>query len=64
MAYVLNSAPKRNLIRIIVWQISIIFSILFYFISSIQDWFSRQQLVMLVLIVNIALAIMFFKILT
>ena len=29
-----------------------------------QDWFSRQQLVMLVLIVNIALGIMFFKMLT
>nr|CAD7437976.1 unnamed protein product [Timema bartmani] len=28
------------------------------------DWFSRQQLVMLVLFVNISLAIMFFKLLT
>ena len=31
---------------------------------SPQDWFSRQQLILLVLIVNIALAIMFFKMLT
>jgi junctophilin len=29
-----------------------------------QDWFSRQQLVMLVLFINISLAIMFFKLLT
>jgi len=29
-----------------------------------QDWFSRQQLVMLVLFINISLALMFFKLLT
>nr|CAD7411003.1 unnamed protein product [Timema cristinae] len=32
--------------------------------GEIEDWFSRQQLVMLVLFVNISLAIMFFKLLT
>ncbi|XP_055682025.1 junctophilin-1 isoform X2 [Lutzomyia longipalpis] len=32
--------------------------------KGLKDWFSRQQLVMLVLVVNIALAIMFFKMLT
>lgn len=38
---------------------------LLYLVSpQVRDWFSRQQLVMLVLIVNIALAILFFKILT
>ncbi|XP_023224547.1 junctophilin-1-like [Centruroides sculpturatus] len=31
---------------------------------DVKDWFSRQQLVMLVLFVNISLAIMFFKLLT
>ncbi|XP_022193250.2 junctophilin-1 isoform X2 [Nilaparvata lugens] len=31
---------------------------------AVKDWFSRQQLVMLVLFVNISLAIMFFKLLT
>lgn len=30
----------------------------------LQDWFSRQQLVLLVLVVNIALAILFFRMLT
>lgn len=29
-----------------------------------QDWFSRQQLVMLVLFINISLALMFIKLLT
>lgn len=38
---------------------------LLYLVSpKVKDWFSRQQLVMLVLIINIALAIMFFKMLT
>ncbi|XP_055682035.1 uncharacterized protein LOC129789307 isoform X4 [Lutzomyia longipalpis] len=38
---------------------------LLYLVSpQVKDWFSRQQLVMLVLVVNIALAIMFFKMLT
>ncbi|CAB3372089.1 uncharacterized protein jp isoform X4 [Cloeon dipterum] len=30
----------------------------------VKDWFSRQQLVFLVLFINISLAIMFFKLLT
>lgn len=37
-------------------------TILFSVVS--QEWFSRQQLVMFVLFVNISLAIMFFKLLT
>lgn len=34
------------------------------FRTVFQDWFSRQQLVMLVLFINISLALMFFKLLT
>ncbi|XP_037034029.1 uncharacterized protein LOC119072829 isoform X4 [Bradysia coprophila] len=38
---------------------------LLYLVSPpVKDWFSRQQLVMLVLLINIALALMFFKMLT
>ncbi|XP_077300718.1 uncharacterized protein LOC143921343 [Arctopsyche grandis] len=38
---------------------------LLYLVSpQVKDWFSRQQLVLLVLFVNISLAIMFFKLLT
>ncbi|XP_026468435.1 uncharacterized protein LOC113380890 isoform X5 [Ctenocephalides felis] len=38
---------------------------LLYLVSpQVKDWFSRQQLVMLVLFINISLAIMFFKLLT
>lgn len=38
--------------------------LLYLFNSDVKDWFSRQQLVMLVLFINISLAIMFFKLLT
>uniref|UniRef100_A0A1Y1KJR4 Junctophilin n=1 Tax=Photinus pyralis TaxID=7054 RepID=A0A1Y1KJR4_PHOPY len=38
---------------------------LLYLVSpQVKDWFSRQQLVILILFVNISLAIMFFKLLT
>lgn len=38
---------------------------LLYLVSpQVKDWFSRQQLVMLVLFINITLALMFFKLLT
>ncbi|XP_025835442.1 uncharacterized protein LOC108734783 isoform X2 [Agrilus planipennis] len=38
---------------------------LLYLVSpQVKDWFSRQQLVIVVLFINISLAIMFFKILT
>ncbi|KAJ8916203.1 hypothetical protein NQ315_016342 [Exocentrus adspersus] len=38
---------------------------LLYLISpQVKDWFSRQQLVLVVLFINISLAIMFFKLLT
>ncbi|XP_044588152.1 junctophilin-1 isoform X2 [Cotesia glomerata] len=38
---------------------------LLYLVSpQVKDWFSRQQLVMLVLFINISLALMFFKLLT
>ncbi|XP_044737585.1 uncharacterized protein LOC123299281 isoform X2 [Chrysoperla carnea] len=38
---------------------------LLYLVSpQVKDWFSRQQLMLLVLFVNISLAIMFFKLLT
>jgi len=38
--------------------------ILYIFNPHIREWFSRQQLMMVVLIVNVSLAIMFFKLLT
>lgn len=38
---------------------------LLYLVSpQVKDWFSRQQLVLVVLFINISLAIMFFKLLT
>ncbi|XP_017784739.1 PREDICTED: uncharacterized protein LOC108568272 isoform X2 [Nicrophorus vespilloides] len=38
---------------------------LLYLVSpQVKDWFSRQQLVIVILFVNISLAIMFFKMLT
>ncbi|XP_053596043.1 AF4/FMR2 family member lilli isoform X2 [Microplitis demolitor] len=38
---------------------------LLYLVSpQVKDWFSRQQLVMIVLFINISLALMFFKLLT
>uniref|UniRef100_A0A0A9WAQ6 3-hydroxyanthranilate 3,4-dioxygenase n=2 Tax=Lygus hesperus TaxID=30085 RepID=A0A0A9WAQ6_LYGHE len=38
---------------------------LLYLVSPhVKEWFSRQQLVMLVLFINISLAIMFYKLLT
>lgn len=38
--------------------------ILYIFNPQIRDWFSRQQLMLVVLFVNVTLAIMFFKLLT
>jgi len=38
--------------------------ILYIFNPQIRDWFSRQQLMLVVLVVNVTLAIMFFKLLT
>lgn len=38
--------------------------ILYIFNPHIRDWFSRQQLMLVVLLVNVTLAIMFFKLLT
>ncbi|XP_076325289.1 uncharacterized protein LOC143233201 [Tachypleus tridentatus] len=38
--------------------------LLYLFNSDVKAWFSKQQLVMLVLFVNVSLAIMFFKLLT
>merc|ERR1711892_1616354 len=38
--------------------------LLYMFDPQIRDWFSRQQLMMVVLFVNVTLAIMFFKLLT
>lgn len=43
-------------------NIDVVVTIVLLFVS--QEWFSRQQLVMLVLFVNVSLAIMFFKLLT
>ncbi|XP_037958296.1 uncharacterized protein LOC119687852 isoform X2 [Teleopsis dalmanni] len=38
---------------------------LLYLVSpQVKDWFSRQQLVLLVLIANVVLAVLFFKMLT
>lgn len=38
--------------------------ILYIFNPHIREWFSRQQLMMVVLLVNVTLAVMFFKLLT
>jgi len=38
--------------------------VLYIFNPHIREWFSRQQLMMVVLFVNVTLAIMFFKLLT
>jgi len=38
--------------------------LLYMFDPQIRDWFGRQQLMIMVLIVNVTLAIMFFKLLT
>ncbi|EEB13578.1 conserved hypothetical protein [Pediculus humanus corporis] len=38
--------------------------LLYFLTPHFKEWFSRQQLVMLVLFINISLAIMFFKLLT
>lgn len=38
--------------------------LLYVFNPNVKDWLSKQQLVMLVLVINISLAIMFFKLLT
>jgi len=38
--------------------------ILYIFNPHIRDWFSRQQLMLVVVVVNICLAVVFFKLLT
>ncbi|XP_058118206.1 uncharacterized protein LOC131287248 [Anopheles ziemanni] len=61
----LGSARREEVRRLKDEQERLRVNPLLYLVSpQVKDWFSRQQLVMLVLIVNIALAILFFKILT
>ncbi|XP_058063071.1 uncharacterized protein LOC131212980 isoform X2 [Anopheles bellator] len=62
---ILGSARREEVRRLKDEQERLRVNPLLYLVSpQVKDWFSRQQLVMLVLIVNIALAILFFKILT
>uniref|UniRef100_A0A182XWH0 Junctophilin n=1 Tax=Anopheles stephensi TaxID=30069 RepID=A0A182XWH0_ANOST len=62
---ILGSARREEVRRLRDEQERLRVNPLLYLVSpQVRDWFSRQQLVMLVLIVNIALAILFFKILT
>ncbi|XP_075214738.1 junctophilin isoform X4 [Lycorma delicatula] len=62
---VLSSARREELRRMQDQAEKLRANPLLYLVSpQVKDWFSRQQLVMLVLFVNISLAIMFFKLLT
>uniref|UniRef100_A0A1B6CE10 Junctophilin n=1 Tax=Clastoptera arizonana TaxID=38151 RepID=A0A1B6CE10_9HEMI len=62
---VLSSARREELRRMNDEAEKLRANPLLYLVSPhVKDWFSRQQLVMLVLFVNISLAIMFFKLLT
>uniref|UniRef100_A0A1B6LRJ6 Junctophilin n=1 Tax=Graphocephala atropunctata TaxID=36148 RepID=A0A1B6LRJ6_9HEMI len=64
-ASVLSSARREELRRMTEEAEKLRANPLLYLVSpNVRDWFSRQQLVMLVLFVNISLAIMFFKLLT
>ncbi|XP_046675337.1 uncharacterized protein LOC124364142 isoform X2 [Homalodisca vitripennis] len=64
-ASVLSSARREELRRMTEEAEKLRANPLLYLVSpNVKDWFSRQQLVMLVLFVNISLAIMFFKLLT
>ncbi|XP_054256920.1 uncharacterized protein LOC128999804 [Macrosteles quadrilineatus] len=64
-ASVLSSARREEVRRMNEETEKLRANPLLYLVSpSVKDWFSRQQLVMLVLFVNISLAIMFFKLLT
>ncbi|XP_034233789.1 uncharacterized protein LOC117640906 [Thrips palmi] len=62
---VLSSARREEIRRLQEENERLRANPLLYLVSPhVKDWFSRQQLVMLVLFVNISLAIMFFKLLT
>ncbi|XP_052131360.1 uncharacterized protein LOC127751613 [Frankliniella occidentalis] len=62
---VLSSARREEMRRLQEENERLRANPLLYLVSPhVKDWFSRQQLVMLVLFVNISLAIMFFKLLT
>lgn len=56
------SVHQNNCQGCILYLTAVFVSIQFFLYK--QDWFSRQQLVLVVLVVNIALAIVFFKMLT
>ncbi|KAL1124100.1 hypothetical protein AAG570_001870 [Ranatra chinensis] len=62
---VLSSARREELRRMQEEAEKLKANPLLYLVSPhVKEWFSRQQLVMLVLFLNISLAIMFFKLLT
>ncbi|KAI5737661.1 hypothetical protein M8J76_015526 [Diaphorina citri] len=64
-ASVLSSARRHELRRMAEENERLRANPLLYIVSPhVKEWFSRQQLVMLVLFVNVSLAIMFFKLLT
>ncbi|XP_019875257.1 uncharacterized protein LOC109603220 isoform X2 [Aethina tumida] len=61
----LGSARREEIRRQINEQERLRANPLLYLVSpQVKDWFSRQQLVILVLFFNISLAILFFKLLT
>ncbi|KAL1458235.1 hypothetical protein WDU94_008398 [Cyamophila willieti] len=64
-ASVLSSARRHEIRRAAEENERLRANPLLYIVSPhVKEWFSRQQLVMLVLFVNLSLAIMFFKLLT
>ncbi|XP_027850959.1 uncharacterized protein LOC114130227 [Aphis gossypii] len=62
---VLSSARREEMRRIEEENERLRANPLLYLVSPhMKDWFTRQQLVLVILIVNITLALMFFKLLT
>ncbi|XP_025196303.1 uncharacterized protein LOC112595360 isoform X2 [Melanaphis sacchari] len=62
---VLSSARREEMRRLEEENERLRANPLLYLVSPhMKDWFTRQQLVLVILIVNISLALMFFKLLT
>jgi len=62
---VLSSARREEMRRVEEENERLRANPLLYLVSPhMKDWFTRQQLVLVILIVNISLALMFFKLLT
>ncbi|XP_025408004.1 uncharacterized protein LOC112679204 [Sipha flava] len=62
---VLSSARREEMRRVEEENERLRANPLLYLVSPhMKDWFTRQQLVLVILVVNISLALMFFKLLT